>query len=134
MNLKILRLDDNGIQTLGQGLVYEDHLKLFEFSTLELPWKDNERYISCIPVGQYEVKKHTSEKYSQCFWVQNVPGRFEILIHRGNFFTDILGCILPGVAFTDINQDGQLDVTSSVKTVRALTNLLPDRFTLNIYS
>ena len=133
MKLKILRLDDNGVQTLGQGLVYEDHLKLFEFNTLELPWKDNEKYISCIPAGEYEVLRHVSEKYSECFWVQNVPGRSEILIHKGNFYTDILGCILPGVAFTDINNDGYLDVTSSTKTVRALINLLPERFTLNIY-
>lgn len=51
---------------------------------LELPNKDNKKEISCIPEGKYIIKKHTSPKYGDTFWIQNVPNRSEVLIHSGN--------------------------------------------------
>ena len=49
-----------------------------------------------------------------------MPNRSEILIHKGNYYTDILGCILIGSDLADINKDGLLDVTNSKNSVRRL--------------
>jgi hypothetical protein len=65
--------------------------------TLELPWRDNQRSISCIPTGTYQVVERTSPKFKDHLHVLKVPGRSYILIHAGNTHNDIRGCILPGV-------------------------------------
>jgi hypothetical protein len=72
--------------------------------TLELPWRDNKRSISCIPAGKYVVKIRQSNKYGKIYWVTKVPDRSWILIHSGNwagdtekgFKTHVQGCILLG--------------------------------------
>ena len=65
--------------------------------TLELPWKENQDNISCIPYGIYICKKIKSPKFGVCYEVLNVPNREKILIHWGNFLKDILGCIEIGL-------------------------------------
>ena len=45
------------------------------------------------------------------------PGRSGVCIHKGNYFTQILGCIIVGDSHTDINKDGYKDVTNSGKTL-----------------
>lgn len=132
MKVVINRFQYQDKQVLGQLHVFDGDDKVYECLTLELPWKNNQRRVSCIPLGEYEVIEHTSPKFGKCFWVQDVPGRSEILIHKGNFYTDILGCILPGKKHTDINGDGYRDVTSSSKTMKELLNVLPKKFTLEI--
>ena len=69
--------------------------------TLELPWKDNQRRISCIPEGEYKVRLRTekesgSREYLHLL-VQDVPNRDYILFHRGNSAKDTSGCILVGL-------------------------------------
>lgn len=119
-------------QTLGNLQLFENEQRVFECKTMELPWLNNQRRISCIPVGEYKVKKHVSPMFGNCFYVENVPDRSEILIHKGNYNSDTLGCILPGAAFADINKDGLKDVTSSVATMKQLLAIAPDEFTLTI--
>jgi hypothetical protein len=76
----------------------------FFCKTLELPWRNNNRGISCIPAGEYIVKIRQSPRYGQIYWVTNVQGRTWILIHSGNyagdktkgFKTHVAGCILLG--------------------------------------
>jgi hypothetical protein len=118
MDILIRRTCDNGIQTLGNGLCDG-----FHFKTLELPWRNNERRVSCIPIGEYEIIKHNSPKFGLTYWVQNVTNRSEILIHKGNYHTDILGCILVGSAHKDINNDRQVDVINSAATIKKLLSL-----------
>ena len=75
--------------------------------TLERPWRDNQRSISCIPRGRYTAKRHISPKFGETFWIQDVPGRSEILLHKGNLADDSHGCILVGEKFDPVNgQDG----------------------------
>ncbi len=119
-------------QTLGTLLLFEKENKVYECKTMELPWRKNQCQISCIPIGKYKVVKHVSPKFGPCFHVLNVPGRSEILIHKGNYNSDTLGCILPGAAFSDINQDGLKDVTSSKVTIDHLLSICPDHFFLTI--
>lgn len=128
----ILRLKSEPKQTLGQGFVFDKHEKVFEFKTLELPWLDNKRKISCIPPGDYEVYKRFSKKNGQTFEFRNVERRNFVQIHAGNFHYDIQGCILAGKFFSDINSDGMLDVTVSRRTIEELYDLMPLEFPITI--
>ena len=70
------------------------------YFTMEPPWKDNERNISCIPTGEYDyslLKSSASGKYKNCLHIKNVPGRTGILMHTGNKPDQTKGCILPGL-------------------------------------
>jgi hypothetical protein len=120
-------------QTIGNAYYFiENNGVGYTCRTLELPWKDNEKRISCIPDGEYEVIKHTSPKFGECFWIQDVPDRSEILFHSGSFYTNTLGCVLVGKGFTDINGDGLLDLVHSRDTMKDLLKLLPNKFKLII--
>lgn len=121
MKIEIRRNKSSDKQTLGMLYLLDDNNNIFDsWYSLELPWKDNQRRVSCIPKGEYIAIKHRSPKFGLCFWLQDVPDRSEILIHKGNFHTDILGCILIGKGKADINNDGYLDVTSSALAISEL--------------
>lgn len=66
------------------------------FCTLELPYRDNKRNISCIPEGEYVCKKVCSPHFGNTFEVCGVPGRSEILFHQGNYTSSTRGCVLIG--------------------------------------
>jgi len=84
--------------------------------TIELPWKDNQHGISCIPAGHYTAKRRFSPKHGyDLFGIENVPDRSDIEIHIGNFPKDSLGCVLVG-ATTALNPPM---VTHSTETFRA---------------
>lgn len=140
-NYTILREPDRSKQTLGTFTITKNNAVAFTCKTIELPWKNNERRVSCIPDGVYRTIRHRSPSYGECFWVQDVPGRSEILIHHGNYAAsinprtgtpDTKGCILPGQAHADVNADGIPDVTSSVNTMKKLREILPDSFELEV--
>ena len=69
--------------------------------TLENPWKDNQRNISCIPEGEYPVRLRLARESATRDYlhllVQDVPNRDYILFHRGNYPKDTSGCILVGL-------------------------------------
>ena len=72
----------------------------FMAHTLELPWRDNQKSVSCIPEGRYKcrvrlARESASRDYVHLL-VQDVPGRSYILFHYGNFPSDTRGCILTG--------------------------------------
>ena len=114
MKILIERVDYGEKQTIGKLYLLNRHEEVVEdFWSLELPNKDNKRRVSCIPEGKYVGKRHESVKHGDSIWIQDVPNRSEILIHKGNYYTDILGCILIGSDLYDINKDGILDKTNS---------------------
>jgi len=100
-------------RTLGMLLVCDELTIQARFATLEPPWKDNERNISCIPAGVYVIRPRTSPKFDDHLIVENVPGREYILCHRGNTPEDTAGCVLVGMGHQDLDKDGKLDVYSS---------------------
>jgi len=121
-------------ETLGDLTVYDGKEVVFQCKTLELPWKENKKKISCIPEGSYLVKKresHSKRPYDH-FHIQNVPNRDWILIHIGNLYTHIQGCILVGEKFGDINKDGVLDVLNSTSTLTMLYAIMPQAFVLTL--
>lgn len=128
----ITRTKDNGVQTIGELSAYNG--KMFTCKTLELPWKDNQNNISCIPKGTYDVKYekwNSKDKYG--YKVQNVPNRDGIFIHEGNYHFNYEGCIGLGKDFYDLNKDGQIDITSTVATVKAFETFMDKKdFTLTI--
>ena len=68
--------------------------------TLENPYINNERNISCIPEGQYEVRlrlpRESATRDYLHLLVQDVPNRSYILVHIGNKPSHTKGCILVG--------------------------------------
>jgi len=69
------------------------------FQTLEPPWKDNRRNVSCIPSDVYYCRfmsRSSSGKYRNVYHVREVDGRSGILIHNGNIVTHTKGCLLLG--------------------------------------
>jgi hypothetical protein len=68
--------------------------------TLENPYINNERNISCIPEGKYNVRLRTPRESATRDYlhliVQEVPDRSFILFHRGNKPEHTQGCILVG--------------------------------------
>ncbi len=122
----------NKTEVLGELSVFDEQVFLYKCKTLELPWKNNQTSVSCIPEGTYDVVKRYSDKYKNHFHLLNVPDRSFILIHSGNYYTQTEGCILVGDNHTDINADGHSDVTNSRKTLAELYKFLPDKFSLTI--
>lgn len=132
MKVVLTRLSDDGKQTLGELNIYQGIEKLYSCKTLELSDKDNQRNISCIPRGTYEVDKYWSNRFGTAYMLKHVPNRSGIAIHTGNYFTQIQGCILVGEDFKDINQDNHNDVTSSRNAMHQLRKFLPKNFYLQI--
>ena len=128
--LKRFNYDDK--QTLGSLTLFDGMNVLYSCYTLELPDLCNAKRKSCIPAGIYNVEIRRSKRFKLHFHITNVENRDFILIHAGNYFTDILGCVLVGRTLKDINKDGYRDVTSSRKTLKKLLELAPDGFELEI--
>lgn len=105
MNLVLVRLTRTPTQPT-YGVLLRDDGTPFAL-TLERPWLDNQRSVSCIPTGSYTAKRHKSPRFGETFLVQEVPGRSEILFHKGNIDDDSHGCILVGEQFNKVrNEDG----------------------------
>lgn len=94
------------------------------FFTGELPWIDNLRGRSCIPLGTYEVSWTFSPRFKRyCYEVMDVPGRDGIRFHAGNFCgdrekgwkSDVDGCIILGESFGA--KDGQKCLFLSVRAI-----------------
>ena len=64
--------------------------------TIELPWKENQKRISCVPEGKYKIRKRYSKKFKWHFELMNVKNRDLILIHPANdALKELNGCIAP---------------------------------------
>lgn len=64
--------------------------------TIELPWRNNQRQISCIPEGKYRVAKRYSRKFGWHIEVVGVKDRRLILVHpANNASSELKGCIAP---------------------------------------
>lgn len=66
--------------------------------TIELPWLNNQRRVSCIPEGRYRLVARFTASKGKHFAVLNVPGRDAILFHAANDAqAELLGCFAPVV-------------------------------------
>jgi len=99
--------------------------------TLENPWLENSRNVSCIPAGTYQCHPVSSPRFGNVYEVRDVPGRSHILFHSGNLTRDTQGCILLG------NTIGHLDKQRGILQSRPaldsfLTKAEGQPFTLKI--
>ena len=97
INLLLIRDTFSKVSILGELFINGELI----CDTLENPWQDNQRNISCIPEGEYPVRlrlarESASRDYLHLL-VQEVPNRDWILFHRGNTAKDTSGCILVGL-------------------------------------
>lgn len=73
-------------QTLGViQVLNENGGIMLQGYSLELANKDNQKNISRIPAGDYEVITRWSPKFKKHFHILDVENRSWILIHIGNF-------------------------------------------------
>jgi len=96
VNLLIIRDTFTEKSTIGRLFINGESF----CDTLENPWIDNQRSISCIPKGNYKVRLRLARESATRDYlhllVQDVPNRDWILFHRGNTAKDTRGCILVG--------------------------------------
>lgn len=84
----------------------------FECVTVERPWLQNKRSISCIPAGEYVLRKRKSGvvsrtsrgKFLEGWEVVDVPDRTYIMLHIANKVSNVIGCIGVGRSFGVIGQ------------------------------
>ena len=96
VNLLIIRDEFTDISTIGK-LFLDGEIFCY---TLELPYRDNQRSISCIPAGEYKVRMRTAKESATRYYlhllIEDVKDRTYILFHRGNTAKDTRGCVLVG--------------------------------------
>ena len=120
------------LETETLGSIYMDGQVIAK--TMELPWKQNKRAISCIPEDTYKVVKQPpkpTRNYAY-FRLPNVIGRTGILIHRITYVKELKGCIGVGSRFYDFNKDGVPDMAESSAKLQWMIDNLPDEFYLQI--
>ena len=120
-------------------------------ATIERPWLPHPDqpggtpFQSCIPDGTYELRPHTRPSGKESLALINpalgvyyeqheVPddgGRYLILIHAGNWVTDIVGCIAPGLSKGDSPQ-GRMVKSSAVAMQKVLSYAQGDDAELTI--
>jgi hypothetical protein len=96
INLLIIRDTFTEESTVGELFLNGERM----CDTLENPYINNERSISCIPEGEYKVRLRLARESATRDYlhllVKDVPNRDWILFHRGNSAKDTSGCILVG--------------------------------------
>lgn len=104
--LTLVRLRENEWGT--QGVLLDDKKPICV--TMERPWLNNQTDISCVPVGEFQVRRGKFPKHGETFEVI-VPNRVAILLHKGNVYTNSNGCIILGTGYGWLNR--QLAVIDS---------------------
>jgi len=137
MTVEIIRLK-LPTETLGSLFVNGSMI----CKTMELPWKDNKRGISCFPDGTYRVTKEAPipendprGRKARPYWhfrIHDVPGRSGILIHRISYVSGLKGCVGVGKEHKDLNGDGVPDIIRSSEALQELVDLLPIEFELKV--
>lgn len=100
--------------------------------TVEQPWRNNRRFVSCVPTGEYFLLPFSSDKYGDVVALTNGSNvvayeheakdgdRYACLFHAANWSKQLQGCIAPGELITWAQ--GNLMVTRSKQT---LAKILP---------
>ena len=125
MNIILQRLvgGDGGVF----GVILKDKRPLF--TTLELPWKNNQRNISCVPPGTYKCSKIFSNRFQRYLYVLlNVPDRDMVEIHVGNSIRDTQGCILLGMSYS-LSDNA---IMNSKLAFDNFMSIMPSEFTITI--
>ena len=126
-HLELIRNEHTNDYTVGTiGEIGKEPICL----TIELGWRNNARNISCIPTGEYVLRRHVSSRFNPSIKVfdkdgrSEVPGRVAILFHAGNYINflqngkilnDSEGCILPVTNIASKTATGIFGASSAVQ-------------------
>ena len=126
--IKIIRVETDDMGTIGVLATQK-----FCAYTLELPWRDNLPFKSCIPSGTYlaSVDPTVIIGKRKVIRLQDVKNRWDILLHVGNYAgdkellykSDVSGCICVGNGKDD---NGQKMITESRDAMDELLALIGD--------
>lgn len=130
---------------------HEDHGVLGEIyhegkiicKTIERPFINNRPFVSCVPARTYELQPFTRKNGDEVYCLVNhelniemmksqlggMDGRYAILIHKGNWMTDLAGCIAPGLDYGygyDKEQVKRLMVTNSTEATKKLFDYIKE--------
>lgn len=119
---------DDGRCTIGRFLLPLGQT----FFTLERPWLNNARGVSCFPApGTYHAILRKSPHLGITYWLHDVPDRTFILIHSANTVMQLQGCIALGLMRGWLK--GERAVFQSVTAVRKFMEIMGGQpFTLEV--
>ena len=131
MNVTLQRIERRGNTVTGSLTVSNGGFRIrFACSTLE-------RADKLIQAGTYPLAWTRSPKFSRAATIKRgfpmeiytpeitgVAGRAGLRIHVANYTRQLEGCIAPGYSFTDLDKDGQLDISQSTAAYDALVDCL----------
>jgi 7-cyano-7-deazaguanine synthase in queuosine biosynthesis len=121
----ILTLLREALEPVTLGRLKVDGMLLSH--TLELPWRSNQKGVSCIPPGVYQVAFFDSPKFKRAILRLNgVPGREGILIHPANHVAELRGCIALGVR-ANVHSDYLIESRKFVDSLEAMVLRALDR-------
>lgn len=94
------RIAENEDGVFGVLIDVKDNQNIPFAVTVEPNWRDNQKNISCIPIGSYICKRRLYNRRGYwTFEITDVPNRSNVLIHIGNDEDDTEGCVLVAEQF-----------------------------------
>jgi hypothetical protein len=120
--------------TFGEAtLVNAAGVTLWHGDSIELPWRNNQHMISCVPAGVYETQIVWFARLNlNVYELLNVPNRTSCLIHPANwagdtamgFHTDLEGCTGLGYGIGVIAPPGMAAQQAILRTVDAIHDFM----------
>lgn len=108
--------------------------------TGELPWRDNQENISCVPAGTYTAVLLFSPHFNRSlFHLVDVPGRTNCMIHPANWMGDaakgykwqLEGCIALGMGAGELEgQEALLVSDVAIKNFYSEAGIEPIQITI----
>lgn len=96
MHLTIARFAYSPLGTFGTLTLPTSGITIY---TVERRWLDNKPRISCIPEGVYICKPRTYFRGGYpAIEITDVPGRSDVLFHKANVPSDVMGCVGVGMS------------------------------------
>ncbi len=80
----------------------------------ELPWRDNAKWVSCIPGGCYKLLLHNGGRHKNKWKLSFVEGRTDILIHKGFLPKHTQGCLLFTTEFNEFMGYTVMDLAETI--------------------
>ncbi len=138
-SIKIVRISSGDKAVYGEMYFNDTFLGV----TVEPPWKDNKKGVSCIPSGEYSLVPHNSAKYGNVvafhapslhvyandLLAKDEKGEYRsyCLIHSANFSYQLQGCVAPGDRFMVDGKGMPIGVANSKRTLEKLRSLWGNR-------
>lgn len=126
LRVKLVRHWSDLNQSTGTLLIVnKENQPIFGSLCIERGDRNNQRNVSRVPSGVYDLIWEWSPKFKRNLWeIKGVPGRSECKIHPANFWDQLNGCIAPGIRLKDFDKDGYYDVTYSARTTNMFNSVL----------